>query len=148
MLHAAGVILEGNGLLFVGHSDAGKSTMATILKGKAEILCDDRIIVRDGSRGFRIYGTWSHGDVPEVSSNSAPLSALLFLKKSERNYLVPIKDRREKFRKLLPYVIKPLETRDWWEKMLDLTFKIAGSVSCYVLEFDKSGDVIDLLREI
>jgi len=122
--------------------------MATMLMGEAEILCDDRIIVRDGPEGLRIHGTWSHGDVPEVSPNSAPLSALLFLKKSERNCLVPIKDKREKFRKLLPYVIKPLETRDWWEKMLNLIQKIAGSVPCYSLEFDKSGGVIELLKEL
>ena len=147
-LHSAGVILEDKGLLFVGHSDAGKSTIATMLKGKAEILCDDRIIVREGPEGLRIYGTWSHGDVPEVSANSAPLSALLLLEKSERNSLVPIKDKSEKFKRLLPYVIKPLETRDWWEKMLELTSKIAGSVPCYVLQFDRSEGVIDLLRSL
>jgi MoaA/NifB/PqqE/SkfB family radical SAM enzyme len=147
-LHSAGVILDNKGLLFVGHSDAGKSTMATMLKGKAEILCDDRIIVRDEPEGFRIYGTWSHGDVADVSANAAPLSALLFLKKSDRNCLVPIEDKREKFRKLLPYLIKPLETRDWWDRMLGLTQRIISSAPCYSLEFDKSGGVIELLRGV
>jgi MoaA/NifB/PqqE/SkfB family radical SAM enzyme len=144
-LHSAGVILENKGLLFVGHSDAGKSTMAKMLKGKAEILCDDRIIVREEPQGFRIYGTWSHGDVAEVSANSAPLSALLFLNKAERNLVTPIKDKGEKFKKLLPYLIKPLETRDWWDRMLDLTHRIAGSVPFYSLEFDKSGGVVEVL---
>jgi len=51
-------------------------------------------------------------------------------------------------KKLPAYLIKPFETRDWWEKMLDLTQRIAGSVPCYFLEFDKSGGVIDLLREV
>ncbi|MFH1414195.1 MAG: radical SAM protein [Candidatus Omnitrophota bacterium] len=45
-LHSCGVNFNGEGLLFVGHSEAGKSTMAKMLKGKAEILCDDRIIIR------------------------------------------------------------------------------------------------------
>jgi len=147
-LHSAGVVLENKGLLFVGHSDAGKSTIASMLKGKAEILCDDRIIVRDKPEGLRIYGTWSHGDVAEVSANSAPLSALLFLNKAERNLVTPIKDKGEKFKKLLPYLIKPLETRDWWERMLDLTQRIAASVPFYFLEFDLSGGVIDLLEEL
>jgi len=146
--HAAGAIFEGRGLLFVGHSDAGKSTMANMLKGKAEILCDDRIIVRERPEGFRIYGTWSHGDVADVSANFAPLKAMLFLEQAKQNRLIPIEDKRQMFKKLLPYLIKPLETRDWWEKMLDLTSKIAGSVPCYVLEFDRSGGVIELLREI
>ena len=146
--HAAGAILDGRGLLFVGHSDAGKSTVAAMLKGKAEILCDDRIIVRERPEGFRIYGTWSHGDVADVSANSAPLKAMLFLEQAKQNRLIPIEDKRQRFKKVLPYLIKPLETRDWWEKMLDLTQRIAGSVPCYFLEFDKNGGVIDLLREV
>jgi hypothetical protein len=146
--HAAGAIFDGKGLLFVGHSDAGKSTTANMLNGKAEILCDDRIIVRAGPEGLRIYGTWSHGDVPNVSASSAPLKAILFLEQSKHNRLIAIEDKKEIATKLPTYMIKPLETRDWWEKMLDLTQRIAGSVSCYFLEFDKSGGVIDLLREV
>ena len=146
--HAAGAIFEGKGLLFVGHSDAGKSTMAGMVKGKAEILCDDRIIVREGPEGFRIYGTWSNGDFPDVSANSGPLTAILFLEQARHNRLIPIEEKKELALKLPAYLIKPLETRDWWEKMLDLTLKIAGSVPCYVLEFDRSGGVVDLLGEI
>ena len=71
-MHAAGAILEGRGLLFVGHSGAGKSATTRMLKGQAEILCDDRIIVRRWEEGFKIHGTWSHGDVPDVSPNCAP----------------------------------------------------------------------------
>jgi MoaA/NifB/PqqE/SkfB family radical SAM enzyme len=145
-LHSAGVILDNKGLLFVGHSDAGKSTIATLLKGKAEILCDDRMIVRQQPKGFRIYGTWSHGDVAEVSENSAPLRALLFLEQADRNYLIPIEGKQQRFKKLLPYLIKPLETKDWWEKMLLLAERIACDIPCYRLEFDKSGGVIEILR--
>ena len=82
-LHSSGVIFNDKGFLFVGHSDAGKTTMATILKDKAEILCDDRMIVRRWKEGFRIHGTWSHGDLPEVSANSAPLKAI-FVSGKER----------------------------------------------------------------
>jgi MoaA/NifB/PqqE/SkfB family radical SAM enzyme len=147
-LHSAGVILEDKGLLFVGHSDAGKSTIATMLKGKAEILCDDRIIVREGPEGFRMYGTWSHGDVAEVSANSAPLKAMLFLEQAKQNRLIPIEDKRQRFKKILPYLIKPLETRDWWDRMLSLVQRIANEVPCYSLQFDKSGSVIEVLREL
>jgi MoaA/NifB/PqqE/SkfB family radical SAM enzyme len=147
-LHSAGVILEDKGLLFVGHSDAGKSTMAMMLKEKAEILCDDRIIVRERPEGFRIYGTWSHGDVAEVSANSAPLQAMLFLEQAKQNRLIPIDDKRQRFKKLLPYLIKPLETRDWWDRMLSLVQRIAHEAPCYSLQFDKSGGVIELLRKL
>jgi MoaA/NifB/PqqE/SkfB family radical SAM enzyme len=146
--HAAGAIFNGKGLLFVGHSDAGKSTIATMLKAKAEILCDDRIIVRDGPEGLRIYGTWSHGDVPEVSASSAFLKAIFFLEQAKHNRLIPIKDKGEKFKKLLPFLIKPLETREWWERMLFLVHGIANEVPCYSLQFDKSGGVVELLTSL
>ena len=145
-LHSSGVNFNRKGLLFVGHSEAGKSTMATMLKGKAEILCDDRMIVRRHPEGFKIYGTWSHGDVPEVSGNSAPLTAILFLEKSQENMLIPIIDKKEISKRLLSCLIQPFVTADWWDKTLSLLEKISGRVPCYVLKFDKSGRAVELLK--
>jgi hypothetical protein len=119
-----------------------------MLQGKAEILCDDRIIVRQRPEGLRMYGTWSHGDVAEVSPNSAPFKALLFLEQSKQNRIIPIKDKQENFKNLLPYLIKPLETRDWWERMLLLVQRIANEVPCYLLQFDRSGGVVELLTSL
>ena len=51
-----------------------------MLKGQAAILCDDRNIVRRWKNGWRVHGTWSHGDVAEVSPASAPLRAIMFLR--------------------------------------------------------------------
>jgi MoaA/NifB/PqqE/SkfB family radical SAM enzyme len=136
--HACGAILEKKGFLFMGHSNAGKSTMARMLKGKAEILCDDRIIIRKYPEGFNIYGSWHHGDVPDISNNSAPLKAILFLEKSKRNLLIPITDKKEKTKKLLLCLIRPFVTRGWWEKTLLLIEKISSEIPCYTLEFDKS----------
>jgi len=154
-LHSCGVNFEGKGLLFTGHSEAGKSTMATLLKGKAEILCDDRIIVRrqkseDRSQKteVRIYGTWSHGDVPDVSGNSVPLKAILFLEKSDKNCFTLLKDKEEITKKILDYLIRPLVTADWWDKTLSLVDKIVQEIPCYVLRFDKSGKVVDILRKL
>jgi len=147
-LHSCGVNFEGNGLLFVGHSEAGKSTMATMLKGKAEILCDDRMIVRRQADDFKIYGTWSHGDVPDVSANSAALKAIMFLEKSDENRVIPIEDKKEITKRLLSCLIKPFVTVDWWEKTLSLVEKISGQVPCYVLKFDKSGRAADLLKKL
>ena len=146
-LHSCGVNFNGNGLLFAGHSEAGKSTMATMLKGKAEILCDDRVILRNQKAGFRIYGTWSHGDVPDISAGSAPLRAIMFLEKAGENKLIPLKDKKEITRRILACLIRPFVTVDWWEKTLLLVDKIAQEVPCYALQFDKSGKVVDMLRK-
>ena len=147
-VHSSGVILDGKGFLFVGHSDAGKSTMARMLKGRAEILCDDRVIVREWPDGMRIHGTWSHGIVPDVSPNCAPLKAILLLEQSRENCLVPVNDQKTIARKMLACLVKPLVTVDWWDKMLPLIGRMASEVPCFFLKFDKSGRAVDLLEEL
>ncbi|GEM_PF-94944 len=152
----------GVGLLFVGHSEAGKSTTVKLLQDRAEILCDDRNIVRkegggkgggrdgaDGGQGsFRVYGSWSHGEVPLVSAASAPLRAILFIKQSPDNRLVPVTDRRESFKRLLACVIRPLETANWWQKTFSVVEALARDVPCYIMEFDKSGRIVGQILEL
>jgi len=105
--HSSAAVLNHRGLLFVGHSEAGKSTIVKMLNGKAQILCDDRNIVRRWPEGFRVHGTWNHGEVPLVSSASAPLGAIFFLKKSSKNCLLPLENVKEIVGKLIACLIKP-----------------------------------------
>jgi MoaA/NifB/PqqE/SkfB family radical SAM enzyme len=170
-LHSSGAILDGQGLLFVGQSEAGKSTISRMLADRdltgfqnlsglrIEVLCDDRNIVRRhpyppqpprtqggaGREGFWVYGTWSHGEWPVVSASSAPLRAIMFLEKAPENRLIPLDDRQEIIRRLLACLIKPFVTADWWEKTLTLVERIAREVPCYVLRFEKSGGVVGVL---
>jgi len=147
-LHSSGMILDGRGYVFVGHSGIGKSTIATMLKNKAEILCEDRNIIRKGENGFNVYGTWDHGGNLSVSPNSAPLNAIFFLEQAEGNRLIPLDDKREVTRRLLACLIKPLATPDWWEKILPIVEDVMYEVPFYILEFDKSGKVVDLLEKL
>lgn len=147
-LHSCGVIMDGKGILFVGHSEAGKSTTARMVAPYAEILCDDRNIVRRNEDGWTVYGTWSHGDVPDVSSASAPLHAILFIEKSDDNHIEKIEDRSEIRKRLLACIIRPFVTNDWWEKTLDEMERMAKEVSCYVMKFDKSGAIVEELKNL
>lgn len=147
-LHAGGVVLNGKGLLFVGHSTAGKSTMVRMLRREARILCDDRIIVRRAETGFHIYGTWSSGEVIDVSPEVAPLGAILFLKKAKCNRLISLTDKAQVVKGLLCCLVKPLVTADWWGKMFGLIEQIAEKIPCYILYFDKSGRVKELLKTL
>jgi MoaA/NifB/PqqE/SkfB family radical SAM enzyme len=146
--HASGILMDGKGLLFVGHSEAGKSTVLKMLRGQGEILCDDRIIVRRWPEGFRLHGTWSHGELPDVSPAGGPLRAILYLEKAEANELIPIEDPRERLAGVLGHVVRPLATADWWDKTLDLAGQIAVEVPAYRLRFNRSGGVVNLLKQL
>jgi len=147
-IHSSGVILNKCGLLFAGHSEAGKSTMVRMLQEKATILCDDRIVVRQWPDGFRIHGTWSHGDVPIVSAKDAPLSAIMFLEQSKDNRLIPMHDRKEITTRLLDFIIKPFVTKEWLQLVLELIDQMVSKCRFYRLQFDKSGKVMELLEQL
>ncbi len=147
-IHSSGVNFGGRGLIFAGHAEAGKTTIVNMLKDEAEILCDDRIIVRRWPEGFRIHGTWDHGDIPDVSAGSAPATAILFLEQARENRLVPFEDNKAVVVRLLDCLVKPLSTADWWEKSLNLVEEIAREIPCYILRFDKSGQVVHVLRDL
>jgi hypothetical protein len=146
-MHASGMVVNGHGLAFVGHSEAGKTTMARLLQDRGEILCDDRVILRRWPDGFKVHGTWSHGDIPVVSPNSAPLQAVLLLEQAPENRLIRL-EPSQVVRALPQFVIKPLVTRDWWEQVLDTIGHLARAVPVYRLRFDKSGRVWDTLQEL
>ena len=151
-LHSGALKIDGHGLVFVGHSDAGKSTTMQLVRqemgARAEILCDDRNVVRRWPEGFRVHGTWSHGDVPDVSSASAPLRAILFLEQHERNEIVPLTNRKEIWRRLLATLIKPLVTAEWWHREMDVLGQIVDEVPCYAMRFDKSGAIVTELERL
>jgi len=147
-LHSSGMVLDGKGLIFVGPAGTGKSAITMMLKDKSEILCDDRIIVRRWPEGYKIHGNWSHGEVPDISPNSAPLTAIMFLEQASESRLTFLDDRGEIVKKILPCIVRPLVTADWWDKTLSFAERIAGEVPCYSARFDGSDKIVDLLDRL
>jgi hypothetical protein len=142
----------GAGMLLVGASEAGTAAAMALGRGargeRAEILCDERNIVRQRDDGFRVHGTWCHGDVPDVASAGAPLRAILFPEQSARNEIVPLPDDRERWKRLVATIIRPLVTAEWWQKELDVLEDIVAQVPCYTMRFDKSGVIVPQLEEL
>ena len=148
LLHSSGVIMDGKGLIFAGKPKSGKSTITKMLGDKVEVLCDERIILRRYSEGFKVYGTWHYSEITDISTNSAPLKGIIFLEKSQNNCLTQLNDKKEITKRLLECLVKPYVTADWWDKTLNIIDRIANEVPCYILEFDLSGKAVALLKSI
>ena len=50
-LHASAVVVDGGAVLFLGHSTAGKSTLARILAANFPVLADDAVFAARDSQG-------------------------------------------------------------------------------------------------
>jgi MoaA/NifB/PqqE/SkfB family radical SAM enzyme len=145
-VHAAAVEMGGQGLVFAGASEAGKSTMVKLIGEKARVLCDDRVIIREDGGGFRVHGTWNHGEIDRVSPGSAPVRAVFFLRQANENRLDRVVEPKAVLRDFLPRIVRPLVSADWWDRALGLAEAIVREVPFYDLSFDKSGAVVGELE--
>lgn len=67
LLHAAGVISNGKGYVFFGHSGSGKTTTARLsLTANKTVLSDDLVIITRRGEKFWLYGVPFRGDFPEA----------------------------------------------------------------------------------
>lgn len=147
-LHSGAVSLDGKGMAFVGHADAGKSTTLRRLQGSATVLCDDRNIVLRQGAGWQVHGSWSHGDLTEVSPGPAPLHALLFLTKFPRTRLVRLEPGVELVARLFSCVIRPLADSAWWEHTLPLLEALAAEVPCFEFQIERDRPILGTLKEL
>ncbi len=144
-IHAAGIVYKKKGYLFVGHSGAGKSTITKKFISKGKILCDDRMIVRQWQDGLYIHGNWSHGEVPVVANDKAPLDAIFFLHKSSHNALQRMNERKSAVAMLLSCLVRPVVTQGWLDRVLSVMKTTIESVPIYDLYFTKDGSVVEMV---
>ncbi len=147
ILHGSGIILKEKGCLFVGHSDAGKTTLVKFFKHRARVLNDDRVIVRKEDGRVYLYGTPWQGEVSLVAPDRVPLKAILFLNQAEENRIEKVKPF-EAFKRLFGCTIKALVTEKWAQNALDVCQALSHEAACYDLYFDKSGEVISTIERL
>ena len=95
-IHACGVIADGLGRLFVGHSGAGKSTSSRLWMKRSgtKVLSDDRIILRQDHNEFRMYGTPWHGDAGIAAQASHRLDRIFLLEQAPKNEVLALEPSR------------------------------------------------------
>jgi len=115
LIHASTAIVDGDAYVFVGHSGAGKSTIASIAEAEgARIPTDDRTIltVRNGSP--MAWGTPWHGSLIRKSPDGAPLRGLYLLQQAKEDRSEPLARSRavkELFVRLIQPRLHPTEVQ-------------------------------------
>ena len=92
-VHACGVIENGEGTVFLGNSGDGKTTTARLWQRSnphAELVSDDRIILRPHDGVWWMYGTPWHGEAEICSPSRAPLRRIFALDKASSNAVTPL----------------------------------------------------------
>lgn len=147
-LHGCGLVDEaGNGLLFVGHSGAGKSTTAGLWAQApgVRILSDDRIIVRLIDGELRMYGTPWHGEARHARPEHAVLRRVLVLEHGASNEM-----------ELLPRVVAasalmsrsfvPHYSAPGLDFSLSFVAQVVNLVPCEVLRFVPGPEAVEVVR--
>ncbi len=78
LVHSAGVIVDGRGYLFVGASEAGKTTVARLSQDRI-VVNDEMNVIEFGPEGPRLVGTPFNGHFRDKQPGEAPLAAILLL---------------------------------------------------------------------
>jgi hypothetical protein len=149
ILHSCGIMLGGKGVLFVGHSGAGKSTMARLLRdgGNIPILSDDRIIVRKKDGVFRMYGTPWHGEEEFASPRGYPLGKIYFIKHATKNEIRET-DEIEATSTLLTCSFPPFWDGKGMTFTLDFLSELSKGVPCRELGFLPGEGIMDFIQSM
>jgi len=152
ILHSCSVVDEhGDGHLFVGHSGAGKTTIAKRSHPRL-VLGDDMNGIRSVSNQIKVFSA-AVGQNPKFCGpldREFPLKNIFILQKSHKNEAFPLK-KITALRNLLastPVVdLIHWESHDFQSLWNDLK-KVVQITPCYNLYNSKDGDIWELINRI
>jgi hypothetical protein len=148
LIHSAGAVSAGGGLVFAGRSGAGKSTIARQFQaaGKTPLLSDDRVVVREIGGVYSAFGTPWAGDAQIALNRNAPLRAVVFLNHGQANRIERVSPR-DAFEKLLPMVSVPWYDRVAIEQITSFCEALTREIPAYDLHFVPTPDIVGFLEK-
>ncbi len=76
LLHASGIVLDGQGHVFTGPSGAGKTTVVRLAQGYADVLSDENVVVRASAAPPAPQSGGRSAPPPEVGEPGGPWELL------------------------------------------------------------------------
>lgn len=147
VFHASCIDDNGSGIMFVGHSGAGKSTQALLWTQQSGVIAmnDDRIVVRTTEQGAMAYGTPWGGTADIACNHRAPLRAIVVLEQAPENALMPLAPA-DAAAQLLPRSFLPYWDALLMTRAMAQLHRLLGEVPVYRLRCRPEPAVITLVR--
>ena len=145
-MHAAGIDLDGRGLIFPGCSGAGKSTLTRLFadSGKGNLLSDERVALRLIDANWQIYGTPWAGTEGIGTNGCAPLAAMFFLKHDTQNRIRKITTENA-LERLLPILSIPWYDTEVMASIIASAKRLTSKVPAYELSFKPDRSAVDFV---
>ena len=145
LVHAAGAVLNGRGLIFPALSGTGKSTLSGLLETDypGSVVCDERIAVRPDAESDAAAPRWTLAGTPWSSSagiarkTAAPLAALVFLEQAPACAIEPI-PASDAVRRMLPQISVDWKNTELADRGVAALDALLAAVPAYVFRFPKS----------
>lgn len=148
LLHASAVICRGKAYIFAAPSGGGKSTHAALWEKyyDAEILNGDKVIIKTGADGCMAYGGPIAGSSGIYKQKKAPVAAIVFLEKGNRNE-VRTEIKRKGYLKLYSQLIKSTWDEEYNCNLLELAEIIIKTTPVVTLTCTADREAVECLKE-
>ncbi len=155
VLHGTAAEVDGQGILCVGISGRGKSTLARLLDAAgATVLTDERPVLRQWpahaagatpSASFRVYGSPWPSSAGFARNSWAPLRRIYFLEHGEADRLTPLTPQAAVSR-LIHVATIPWQDPVLLDPCLATVDALLRAIPCAVLSFRPEPAVVDAIR--
>ena len=147
LLHSAALKENGNGYVFFGPSQSGKSTIARFAERNYQVLSDELNIIRKIGHEFRVFGTPFIGtNSAEGINNNSCLKGLFLPYKDTRTYLKRM-DKSNVLRQLLTNTLFFGCRNQLAEKLFNLCNNLIDNIPCFELHFTLDNSFLRLIND-
>ncbi len=149
MVHASGVIRNGQLWLFSGPSGSGKTTVAIDLRAGGTTFSVDMVVVSIRPDGTIQASATPFGDDNPVAARprSSAVASIIFLEQSMGNSLLPLSPH-EGMRMLLEQTMAFEGAQKSRDHVVETLGSVAERVPCYLLKFEKNERFWNLLDTV
>lgn len=145
MLHSSAIVVDGYAYMFSADSGTGKSTHTGLwkehFKDKAFIINDDKPVIRCEDNQWYVYGTPWSGKTDLNVNTKAKLGAIVFLERSEDNWIDTI-DVKEAIPKFFAQTIRKLNQIENMDKVLEIMGNALSENPIYKMGCNISDDAV------